>query len=77
MALQGQALLSLGLSQKLYDLQTLPKDDLPTIFEKRENLLRLVDPSSLGYFKWIAFEINNVKDYFNSLNSKFLKEPFT
>ena len=75
---QGQALLSLGLSQKLHALQYLTKENLRIALEKRENLLRLVDPAGLGGFRWMAYQINNESFLEKSplyLSSKFLKEP--
>ena len=76
--LQGQALLSLGLSQTLHSLQFLPQTDLALALERRENLLRLVDPYGLGGFRWIAFQRNNhISSNTNSWNliTRFLEEP--
>ncbi len=56
---QGQALLALGLAERLHSLQRLPNSQLGVALSKRESLLRLVDPAGLGEFRWIAFEINN------------------
>ncbi len=75
---QGQALLALGLAERLYSLQSLSKSDLSKALNRRESLLRLVDPLSLGAFKWIAFQYKR-----NTINSKiaerfrtlFLEEP--
>ena len=66
---QGQALLALGLAQRLHGLQTMEglqdqtqesgsaegHQDLATLLSRREALLRLVDPSALGDFRWLAF----------------------
>ena len=75
---QGQALLALGLSQLLYSLQSLASNQLSLALEKRESLLRLVDPLGLGEFRWICFQ----KGYQNSrgkeselLRTIFLEEP--
>jgi SAM-dependent MidA family methyltransferase len=61
---QGEALLALGLAQRLHGLQM----DNPTAIQRgesgarlagalarREALLRLVDPMTLGDFRWLAF----------------------
>jgi SAM-dependent MidA family methyltransferase len=57
---QGEALLALGLAQRLHGLQHSPQlgdqGSLPELLRRREALLRLVDPAALGDFRWIAFE---------------------
>ena len=74
---QGIALLSLGLAQKIYALQSLPSSKLSTALVKRENYLRLVDPKGLGNFSWIAFQVNNnsSSSEIEFLETLFLKEP--
>jgi SAM-dependent MidA family methyltransferase len=52
---QGEALLALGLAQRLHALQQLPPEQLPAALAAREALLRLVDPQALGDFRWLAF----------------------
>jgi SAM-dependent MidA family methyltransferase len=52
---QGEALLALGLAERLYDLQSLPPGELPQALQRREAMLRLVDPSGLGDFRWLLF----------------------
>ncbi len=55
---QGEALLALGLAQRLHGLQTPAAGerlDLATALARRESLLRLVDPAGLGAFRWFAF----------------------
>lgn len=52
---QGQALLALGLAQRLHGLQQLPCDQLSAALAAREALLRLVDPAGLGEFRWIVY----------------------
>ena len=67
---QGEALLALGLAQRLHGLQQSPgatvaeggqhqrqcqETDLSELLRRREALLRLVDPALLGDFRWIAF----------------------
>ena len=53
---QGEALLALGLAQRLHGLQQLPPQQLATALARREALLRLVDPAALGEFRWIAYQ---------------------
>lgn len=52
---QGEALLALGLAQRLHGLQHDPGVPLPELLQRREALLRLVDPAALGDFRWVAF----------------------
>ncbi len=51
---QGEALLALGLAQRLHDLQQECGMPLTDLLQRRETLLRLVDPAGLGEFRWIA-----------------------
>tara|TARA_B100000212_G_scaffold258144_1_gene198189 strand:- start:1395 stop:2585 length:1191 start_codon:yes stop_codon:yes gene_type:complete len=53
---QGEALLLLGLAQRLYDIQKELENDLSKALIKREAILRLVDPICLGDFKWFIFK---------------------
>ena len=52
---QGEALLALGLAERLHGLQQLAPADLPQALQRREALLRLVDPVCLGEFRWLTF----------------------
>nr|WP_216903354.1 SAM-dependent methyltransferase [Synechococcus sp. CCY 9618] len=52
---QGEALLALGLAQRLHALQSGEPARLEELLKRRESLLRLVDPAALGDFRWIAF----------------------
>ncbi|MEO1003344.1 MAG: SAM-dependent methyltransferase [Cyanobacteria bacterium J06638_7] len=52
---QGQALLALGLAERLHGLQRLQGSQLASALAHREALLRLVDPHALGEFRWLAF----------------------
>jgi SAM-dependent MidA family methyltransferase len=54
---QGEALLALGLAQRLHGLQQEQAQpaDLGSLLARREALLRLVDPTALGDFRWLAF----------------------
>ncbi len=75
---QGQALLALGLAEQLYGLQKLPPTQLSDAFQRREALLRLVDPAGLGEFRWLAFEIKPISSNHAEqpkLHCKFLDEP--
>ena len=56
---QGEALLLLGLAQRLFEIQNNLKYDLSKALVKRESLLRLVDPMCLGDFKWFIFKKSN------------------
>ena len=52
---QGEALLALGLAQRLHGLQQQSGVGLDALLARREALLRLVDPHTLGDFRWVAF----------------------
>ncbi|WP_353618002.1 SAM-dependent methyltransferase [Synechococcus sp. CCY 0621] len=52
---QGEALLALGLASRLHALQHEPGSRLAELLQRRECLLRLVDPAGLGDFRWLAF----------------------
>ena len=70
---QGQALLALGLSSFLYSLQNITSKDLSALLDRREALLRLVDPMGLGEFRWLAFQKESSKALI--LRNRFLEEP--
>lgn len=53
---QGEALLALGLAQRLHGLQQQPASQLADLLARREALLRMVDPTALGDFHWLAFQ---------------------
>ena len=72
---QGQALLALGLSKFLYSLQDSTSEDLSAALNRRESLLRLVDPMGLGEFRWLAFQRDNNNDM--KLRNRFLEEPIS
>ena len=72
---QGQALLALGLSNFLYSLQNNSNNDLSAALNRRESLLRLVDPIGLGDFRWLAFQKDNSDDLI--LGNRFLEEPIS
>ncbi len=72
---QGQALLALGLSKFLFSLQNTSSQDLSAALNRRESLLRLVDPMGLGGFRWLAFQKDNNYDLI--LSNRFLQEPIS
>ena len=69
---QGEALLLLGLAQKLYEIQNNMKNNLSQALIRREAMLRLVDPICLGDFKWFVFKKSNNKEF--SINSKCINK---
>ncbi len=72
---QGQALLALGLSKFIYSLQNTTSEDLSAALNRRESLLRLVDPMGLGEFRWLAFQRDNRNNL--NLRNRFLEEPIS
>ena len=68
---QGEALLALGLAQRLHGLQQQDPAQLQELLRRREALLRLVDPTTLGDFRWLAFS-RGLPDQPASL---FLQDP--
>ena len=70
---QGEALLALGLAQRLHALQHQPGSELSQLLQRRESLLRLVDPHALGDFRWIAFTRGSTTA--NPFTPLFLSEP--
>ena len=70
---QGQALLALGLSKLLYSLQNTASNDFSALLDRRESLLRLVDPIGLGEFRWLAFQKDTCSDLI--FRNRFLEEP--
>jgi len=73
---QGEALLALGLAERLTALQQLPADQLAEALNRREALLRLVDPSCLGELRWFAFQRFETSGAEQSrFDTRFLREP--
>jgi len=68
---QGEALLALGLAERLYGIQKEFKEDLSNALLRREALLRLVDPVCIGDFKWFVF--NKFKEKKMNINSICLR----
>ena len=60
---QGEALLLLGLAQKLFEIQKTLKNDISQALLRREAMLRLVDPICLGDFKWFVFKKSSNKNF--------------
>ena len=78
-ARQGEALLALGLAERLAGLQRGEPSDLATLLARREALLRLVDPHALGDFRWLAFQRSAGRMFdgvsCSGLPPRFLCEP--
>lgn len=68
---QGQAVLALGLAERLHGLQRLQGAALAEALARREALLRLVDPHALGDFRWLAF----ARGAAPGARPRFLQEP--
>ena len=64
-AKQGEALLALGLAERLHGLQQLPGHQLAEALHRREALLRLVDPAGLGAFRWLTYRRRLPEDGFS------------
>ena len=62
---QGEALLALGLAQRLHALQSLHPSQLAMALQRREAMLRLVDPAGLGEFRWLLYGMGVDFDRFN------------
>lgn len=72
---QGQALLALGLAEQLHGLQRQQGLGLDLLLQRREALLRLVDPGALGDFRWVAFSRGEDQDAESGAPPLFLREP--
>ena len=53
---QGEALLALGLAERLGSPRLVKSQGLEESLRRREQLLRLVDPLALGEFRWLVLE---------------------
>lgn len=91
---QGEALLALGLAQRLHGLQQPSARGVPgagissssegervdgasvlaDLLARREALLRLVDPTALGDFRWLAFQRGEAASQ-TPVPSLFLQDP--
>jgi SAM-dependent MidA family methyltransferase len=67
---QGEALLALGLAERLASQRHLSSANLAEELGRREQLLRLVDPLALGEFRWLVFERGA-----GGIRSRCLREP--
>ena len=74
---QGEALLALGLAERFSSIQQLPGHQLAEVLQRREALLRLVDPACLGEFRWLSFLRFNplLPNSGTGERSQFLQEP--
>ena len=72
---QGEALLALGLAQRLHGLQHQSGAGLDALLARREALLRLVDPHTLGDFRWAAFARSVAIADQGLSDSLFLQDP--
>ena len=74
---QGEALLALGLAQRLHGLQQESGLGLEALLARREALLRLVDPHGLGEFRWVAFQRSTDESCDSALHHEalFLTDP--
>ncbi|MFM9087372.1 MAG: class I SAM-dependent methyltransferase [Cyanobium sp.] len=72
---QGEALLALGLAQRLAALGESPPGDLSEVLRRREQLLRLVDPMATGDFRWLVLGRSSGAFSSASLRSLCLSDP--
>ena len=72
---QGEALLALGLAQRLHGLQQQSDVGLDALLGRREALLRLVDPHTLGDFRWAAFARPAASGDPGPSDALFLQDP--
>jgi len=71
---QGQALLALGLAGRPHALQQEQATPLAELLQRRESLLRLVDPAGLGDFRWVGFRRDGAAAT-PELEPRFLSQP--
>jgi SAM-dependent MidA family methyltransferase len=74
-ARQGEALLAVGLAERLHGLQHQGAAGLGDLLARREALLRLVDPVALGDFRWLAFGRGEPSAAEPGALPLFLREP--
>ncbi len=72
---QGEALLALGLAERLAATRQRASVDLAQELGRREQLLRLVDPLTLGEFRWLVFERASAPRSPGHLRSRCLRDP--
>jgi SAM-dependent MidA family methyltransferase len=71
---QGEALLALGLAERLASQRHLSSLSLSEGLQRREQLLRLVDPRALGEFRWLVFQRSRAPDP-APMRSRCLEDP--
>ncbi|MEB3333960.1 MAG: SAM-dependent methyltransferase [Cyanobacteriota bacterium] len=72
---QGEALLALGLAERLASLGHAPSADLAACLARREQLLRLVDPMALGEFRWLLWHRDRPDGGRGEPRSRCLEDP--
>ena len=73
---QGEALLALGLAERLASHRYASSDSLAEGLRRREQLLRLVDPLAMGDFRWLVFARGNAAAAAaGELRSRCLQDP--
>ncbi|MEB3257869.1 MAG: SAM-dependent methyltransferase [Cyanobacteriota bacterium] len=72
---QGEALLALGLAQRLSALGASPQSNLAEVLSQREQLLRLVDPRATGDFRWLVFGRSGGGRWAPVVQSRCLLDP--
>jgi SAM-dependent MidA family methyltransferase len=72
---QGEALLALGLAERLASQRHLTSANLAEELRRREQLLRLVDPLALGEFRWLVFARGAFARAAGGIRSRCLQEP--
>jgi SAM-dependent MidA family methyltransferase len=72
---QGEALLALGLAERLASQRHLTSANLAEELRRREQLLRLVDPLALGEFRWLVFARGASARGAGGIRSRCLREP--
>ncbi len=73
---QEEALLNLGWGERYAFLRKYKNKDLAKMLDRRESLLRLIDPTSLGNFMWHIFQVNNLPNHMIDLRKTLnLKIP--
>ncbi|MEB3259847.1 MAG: SAM-dependent methyltransferase [Cyanobacteriota bacterium] len=72
---QGEALLALGLAERLAATRERVSVDLAQELARREQLLRLVDPLTLGEFRWLVYARASAPRSPGHLRSRCLQDP--
>ena len=72
---QGEALLALGLAERLSALSQGSGIRLGEGLRRREQLLRLVDPRATGEFRWLVWQRPRPCAASGPIESRCLREP--